>query len=596
MIITDESTIGAAGSARRGLSVTQKVLGLVMGLLLLLGTVAGTAIYQINNISEELVEIAEHDLPMTMLVTKLTTHQLEQAIALQQSMRYGEEMQTSYSKRSVFDETVERFEKYAGLADEEFKEAEAKATEMIEIAGNQRELDEFSRVMKLLEEIDVAHATYELHAREVLAMMREGNIAEAIELSEKVEAEELKLDASLEELLTELENFTLESAIAAEEHEVAALRMLVVLTILAILFGIVGSILLVRAAITGPLGQMTTAMRDLAGGDETIAVPATERGDEIGEMARAVLVFKENMIRNREMTEEQEAERSVKEKRAERLGELFKVFDQDIGGVVEVMGSATTELESTAQSMSSMAEQSSSQASNVATASNQASANVQTVATAAEELSASVAEISRQVNQSARIAGDAVEQARSTNATVQGLAEAASRIGEVVTLINDIAGQTNLLALNATIEAARAGEAGKGFAVVAQEVKNLANQTAKATEDISTQVLAVQNETNGAVSAIEGIQSIIGEISDIATTIASAVEEQGVSTQEIARNVQQAAQGTQEVNANIGGVTEAAQAAGAAATQVLSSSNELSRQGETLRGKVNRFLDDVRAA
>ncbi|MCK5275883.1 MAG: HAMP domain-containing protein, partial [Alphaproteobacteria bacterium] len=456
-----KSLSNAPGSAvQRGLSVTQKILALVGALLVMLGLVAGTAIYQMNNIGEELVEIAEHDLPLTRLVTKLTVHQLEQAIALQQSMRYGEEMQGNYAKRSVFNETVERFEKYAGLADKEFKEAEELTAGLLAIAANQREKEEFTTVLNLLEEIDGAHATYEMHAREVHAAMRNGNIAEAIELAEKVEAEELKLDASLEELLIELEEFTQDSATAAEAHEIEALRLLVVLTVLSVLFGTIGSVLLVRAAITRPLGQMTLAMRDLAGGDETVEVPATERGDEVGEMARAVLVFKDNMIRNREMTEEQEAERAAKEKRAERLGELFKVFDLDISGVVEVVSSATTELESTAQSMSSMAEQASSQASNVATASNQASANVQTVATAAEELSASVAEIGRQVNQSARIAGDAVEQARATNATVLGLAEAASKIGEVVTLINDIAGQNNLLALNATIEAARAGEAG----------------------------------------------------------------------------------------------------------------------------------------
>ncbi len=345
-----------------------------------------------------------------------------------------------------------------------------------------------------------------------------------------------------------------------------------------------------------PLTRMTDGMRTLAGGDKTVEITGTERKDEIGEMAKAVLVFKENMIRNEEMQAAQEAEEQAKKVRAEKVEGMITGFDTGVTSILESVSAAATELEQTAQQMSATAEQATGQASAVATASNQATANVQTVATAAEEMSASIAEIGRQVGKSTQIAQNAVEEAESTNATVQGLAEAASKIGEVVNLINDIAGQTNLLALNATIEAARAGEAGKGFAVVAQEVKNLANQTAKATEEISTQIGAVQEETEGAVGAIEKIRGIIGEINDISTTIASAVEEQGVSTQEIARNVQQAAQGTSEVNTNITRVTEAASQTGAAATQVLASSGELSQQAEKLRGQVDVFLADVKAA
>lgn len=258
--------------------------------------------------------------------------------------------------------------------------------------------------------------------------------------------------------------------------------------------------------------------------------------------------------------------------------------------VVDVVASAATELQASAETMSSSAEESSRQSAAVSTAAEQASSNVQTVASAAEELSSSIGEINRQVSQSTEIAKNAVDEANRTNAVIQGLAGAAEKIGEVVNLINDIASQTKLLALNATIEAARAGEAGKGFAVVASEVKNLADQTSKATTQIASQIGGMQSETQNAVTAINQIGATIGKIAEIATTIASAVEEQGAATQEIARNVQQAASGTLEVSNNITGVTEAAAQTGSAASEILQASNELSRQADQLRTEIETFL------
>ena len=396
--------------------------------------------------------------------------------------------------------------------------------------------------------------------------------------------------------------------------------------------------------VTGPIVAMTGAMTKLADGDKGITVPALDRRDEIGQMAKAVEVFKQNAIENERLQAEQKAaeeekrrqeeaariaeekrkedearrareaeeakraeeerlrtereamEKAAAEKRRADMLALAAKFEASVKGVVEAVAAAATEMQSTATSMASSAEETSRQATTVASASTQATSNVQTVAAAAEELSSSIAEIGKQVEQSTRIAGQAVDRARQTNGTVKGLAEAAQKIGEVVGLINNIARQTNLLALNATIEAARAGEAGKGFAVVASEVKSLATQTGKATEEIGAQISAIQNVTGEAVSAIEAIGGTIGEVSQIATTIASAVEEQGAATQEIARNVQQAAAGTNEVSANIGGVTQAATETGTAAHQMLGAANELSQQAEKLRLQVDEFLTVVKAA
>ncbi|WP_284735740.1 methyl-accepting chemotaxis protein [Dongia deserti] len=353
----------------------------------------------------------------------------------------------------------------------------------------------------------------------------------------------------------------------------------------------------VSRGIARPIAAINAVMIRLSGGDAGVAVPYTDRRDEIGEMAHAVQVFKDNAIEVERLKAEQQAqERRAAEERRTATLDLASKFEASVGSMVDAVAAASTELQTTAGCMNATTEESNRQATAVAAASEQASVNVQTVAAATEELSSSVSEIGRQVARSAEIAGGAVREAERTNAEMQSLAQAAQKIGEVIQLITDIAGQTNLLALNATIEAARAGEAGKGFAVVASEVKNLANQTARATEEISAHIAAIQAATSRSVAAIAGIGGTIKTIDEIAAAIASSIEEQGAATREIASNAQQAAIGTTEVSANIGGVSKAARETGAAAGQVLSSAGQLAELANRLRSEVGRFLGQVRAA
>ena len=354
--------------------------------------------------------------------------------------------------------------------------------------------------------------------------------------------------------------------------------------------------ILVNRRVSAPIRKLTQAMRSLAERDYAIELAGIERGDEIGEMSRAVSVFRENMITGDRLAEEKAAEQGRKERRQLAVERLIEQFEKTVTESLHTLASASGELNATAQSMSSTAEQGSSKAASVASLSGDASSNVQTVAAATEELSASITEISRQVAESSSIAGAAASEADRTNAEVQALADAAQRIGDVVALITGIAEQTNLLALNATIEAARAGEAGRGFAVVASEVKNLATQTAKATEEITGQVAAIQGATQSSVTAIKSIGTTIQRVNEIAAAIAAAVEEQGAATREIARNVQQASQGTNEVSRHISGVSQAAGQTGAAAGEVLDSAQMLARLSDDLKRDVDRFVGDLRAA
>jgi methyl-accepting chemotaxis protein len=354
---------------------------------------------------------------------------------------------------------------------------------------------------------------------------------------------------------------------------------------------------LIGRSVAGPVTAMTAAMAGISRGDLLVDIPSRDARDEIGEMAKAMQVFKDNALQVQALRREQEvAQQKAAAERAEAMKKMADAFEASVMNVVELVSSSASQLRETAQSMSAAADQTGTQAKTVALASEQASSNVQTVASAAEELSTSIREISRQVVEATSISQNAAEQTARTNEMVVSLAAAADKIGEVVRLINDIAAQTNLLALNATIEAARAGEAGKGFAVVANEVKNLANQTGRATDEIRVQIVAVQEETRKAVDAIREIADVIDKVRTISSLIAASVEQQGSATQEIARNVQQASQGTTAVSSNIDQVMRSAARTQDESGKVLGEARGLLENSDRLRADVRSFLNTVRAS
>ena len=376
---------------------------------------------------------------------------------------------------------------------------------------------------------------------------------------------------------------------ASTQHALIAAGLVLLLT-LAI------SIIVARR-ITGPLRAITTTMNALARGKLDVKLAGLDRHDEVGEMAKAVEVFKGNAIARRALeVESRDAEAHAVAQRKHDMLEMANGFEGAVGEIVQAVLSASTELEASAGSLNTTAGHAQELATIVAAATEEASTNVQSVASAAEQMTSSINEISRQVQESTRIASDAVDQARITNDRVGDLSKAAARIGDVVELINTIAGQTNLLALNATIEAARAGEAGRGFAVVASEVKALAEQTAKATGEIGQQIGSIQGATQESVGAIREISGTIEKLAEISAAIAAAVEEQGAATQEISRNVQQAAEGTRHAASNIAEVQRGATETGSASSRVLSAAQALSGDSGRLETEVSKFLTSVRAA
>ncbi|WP_135080851.1 methyl-accepting chemotaxis protein [Terasakiella sp. SH-1] len=406
---------------------------------------------------------------------------------------------------------------------------------------------------------------------------------------------------TVEKAVKELADFTekadLEAEKALEKAEAARRAMnanLMIGALIAVIATVLLGLFIARQIISG-LAKNIGNLKRLEEGQTDIDVSDKGLKNEIGDLARALEVFRDNMQETQRLRLEQEnAKKLADERQRAALNDLADTFESDVGGVVQSVSSAATELQAASSQMASTAQNTNQKAREVAVAAEDASTNVQTVASATEELSGSINEISTQVEASTAVSERAVHVAEDTTHTIEELSNNVGEIGKVVKLINDIAEQTNMLALNATIESARAGEAGKGFAVVASEVKNLANQTSRATEEISRQIAFVQNGTTKAVEAIGSISNVIQEMNDISASVAAAVQEQSAATGEIARNVEHASHGTGRVNDNISVVEQATEETGAAAGQIETSSDDLSQQAEFLRERVSAFVSRVR--
>lgn len=394
-------------------------------------------------------------------------------------------------------------------------------------------------------------------------------------------------------------NIFIATGVYTDDIEADFLAMMTQIGIVALLFLVllIAAAFLISRDVSSSINGLEQKMGALAAGDLSVTIDETARGDEIGRMAGAVQIFKQNALEmERLRLAQEESERQAADRRRAEILKLAGAFEETVGGIVDAVGRAADEMQREAQSLSSSAQAASNEARGIASGASEAEGNVQTVAAAAEQLSASISEIGRQVGQSAIIASKAVNTTAQTDQRVSALAGAAQRIGEVVGLIQAIASQTKSLALNATIEAARAGETGKGFAVVASEVKTLANQTAQATDDIRHQVEAIQSSTAEVVSSIRDIAETIREMNEIGGVIAASIDQQSGATRDISANAQEAARHTSSVSEGVGVVTQTSERVGGAASRVLDAAQGLTRQSEVLKRQVSQFLATVRAS
>ena len=560
--------------------VLTKVLAIICVLSLITGIMAWLGISSLHSVSDRAGTMAR-SAERALLATRANNN----VVAMNRA-----------EFRSALDPRDENRLAARATIDEQLKQLDERLAEVSKTSDE--------KTQALLPAVRSALSAYQSQMKQTLQSVDDAKSVEVTQSAAGLRDAAMKSRAAAEALqiairavATRLDQRVMENNKAAEDEYASASRLLVILAVGSVMFGLGFGFAVGQYGIAKPIRAVVELLQQLAAGKYDVGISGEERGDEVGDVAKTAVVFRENgLARIRMEREQKEAEvRAAAQRRTDML-QLADGFERAVGEIVETVSSASTELEASASTLTSTAERSQELTTVVASASEEASTNVQSVASATEELSSSVNEISRQVQESARMASEAVGQARHTNERVGELSKAAARIGDVVELINTIAGQTNLLALNATIEAARAGEAGRGFAVVASEVKALAEQTAKATGEIGQQISSIQAATQESVGAIREISGTIERLSEISSTIAAAVEQQGAATQEISRNVQQAAQGTQQVSANITDVQRGAGETGSASTQVLSAAQSLSTDSNRLKLEVGKFLSSVRAA
>jgi len=577
------------------MKIGTKIFGLVGFLLLMLGVTSTFSIWQMNKFGVGIENVANRNLPLTEIMSKIIVSQLRQMSAIERAFRFADTIGENPQAKIEFDKSYEEVKTLGETAESKFKEVNNLLSEILQNETNAQAREKFELILNSFKKLDTSYDIFFKKTSDLFKLVNNGGSKQAPAKILKIEEIAENMELQIEKILFEVEKLTSNTVTKTVDDEKFAIKLMMVLAVLALIVGTIISYLLVTKSITRPLNEIVNGLDALNNNDMTVDV-TVYNNDEIGNVAMAYATFRDNMIRTKHLEEENEAKKKVDADRQAVMTEATKNFVADIGEIVTTVSSASTELSTTAQTMTQIAEETTSKSATVSNAATQASSNVQTVAAATQEMTASISNINVQINSASEIAKQAVIDVADTSEQMNSLAQTAHNIGDVVSLISDIAEQTNLLALNATIESARAGDAGKGFAVVASEVKSLASETAKATEGISKLIQEVQSKTESAVASIAGIGQVIQQIDSFSSEIASAMGEQGVATQEIARSIEETAAGTDLVSSNIAGVTEASQEAAAASDQVSTAAEQLSKNSEILKMSVDSFVDQIKVA
>ncbi|WP_282045587.1 methyl-accepting chemotaxis protein [Roseibium album] len=567
-------------------SVAAKVLTIVLVLSLVIVAQSVFSVTQLNKIGKELETIAESDIPLTEVLSRITSHQLEQSVLFERILRLNGlaagdlELQRKAAQK--------KFKEYAALVDEEILEGERIAEEALKHAYDQKTLDEIQRVLDALKTIELDHKSYDLHAEQIIAYVDSNETEKALDLLHEVEQEEANLNNELVALLHEIETFTLEATLAAEQHEKETVRILIVVAIVSTLLGILISAALARLTVTRPLRRVSGALHQLADNDFSATV-AVKGNDEIADLAEAFETFKAKLILMRKLeTDRKESERENIRQRRETLSLMAtEVRDKTDQGISTIANSAD-EVEVQSNGMRSALERASSRIDGLLSQAKETHQRSIEAGELSEGLLSAISEVAEKTEKTNELTTEAVTLSSSSHETIGELAAAAENIGQFVSVISDIAEKTNLLALNATIEAARAGDAGRGFAVVAAEVKELAEQTNRSTEQISEQVVTIQSKTGAAVSSIDQIIESIGRLSEMAASVASATEEQRVTTENFGQIVNESGQA-------VGGITEGMSEVSRIAQETLSIANTMSEKTSSMALAAQDMREEIPA-
>lgn len=567
-------------------SVAAKVLTIVLVLSLVIVAQSVFSVTQLNKIGKELETIAESDIPLTEVLSRITSHQLEQSVLFERILRLnGLAAGDLQLQRKA---AQKKFKEYAALVDEEILEGERIAEEALKHAYDQKTLDEIQRVLDALKTIELDHKSYDLHAEQIIAYVDSNETEKALDLLHEVEQEEANLNNELVALLHEIETFTLEATLAAEQHEKETVRILIVVAIVSTLLGILISAALARLTVTRPLRRVSGALHQLADNDLSATV-AVKGNDEIADLAEAFETFKDKLILMRKLeTDRKESERENIRQRRETLSLMAtEVRDKTDQGISTIANSAD-EVEVQSNGMRSALERASSRIDGLLSQAKETHQRSIEAGELSEGLLSAISEVAEKTEKTNELTTEAVTLSSSSHETIGELATAAENIGQFVSVISDIAEKTNLLALNATIEAARAGDAGRGFAVVAAEVKELAEQTNRSTEQISEQVVTIQSKTGAAVSSIDQIIESIGRLSEMAASVASATEEQRVTTENFGQIVNESGQA-------VGGITDGMSEVSRIAQETLSIAHTMSEKTSSMALAAQDMREEIPA-